>query len=62
MIPPVFVYTLLVELAAVQLASASLVMAGVLLPRREGKRVVSSVALVPNLSPSVLGLSAVGTF
>ena len=61
-IPPVFVYSVLVELAAVQIASASLVMAGALLPRREGKRVVSSVALVPSLSPSALGLSAVGTF
>ena len=62
MIPPVFVYTLLVELAAVQVASASLVMAGALLPRREGKRVVEAMTLVPTFTPSTVGLAAVGTF
>lgn len=61
-IPPVFVYTLLVELAAVQLASASLITAGALLPRREGRRVVKTVSLVPSFSPGAVGLSAVGTF
>lgn len=61
-IPPVFVYTLLAELAALQLASASLVAAGALMPRREGRRMVETVTLVPALSPSTLGLTAVGTF
>lgn len=61
-VPPVFIYTLLVELAAVQLASASLIMAGALLPRREGRRVVQTVDLLPSLSPTAVGLSAVGTF
>ncbi|HEX2872217.1 MAG TPA: hypothetical protein VHP33_13190 [Polyangiaceae bacterium] len=61
-VPPVFVYTLLVELAAVQLASASLIMAGALLPRREGRRVVQTVNLVPSLTPTTVGLTALGTF
>lgn len=61
-VPPVFVYTLLGELAAVQLASASLIMAGALLPRREGRRIVQTVTLVPSLTPRAVGLSAVGTF
>jgi hypothetical protein len=62
MIPPVFVYTLLAEVAAVQLASASMILVGALLPRREGRRVVQSVTLVPSLNPAAPGLVAVGTF
>lgn len=61
-IPPVFVYTLLAELAAVQLASASMIAVGALLPRREGRRMVQGVTLVPSLTPAAVGLSAVGTF
>jgi hypothetical protein len=61
-IPPVFVYTLLAEVAAVQLASASMILVGALLPRREGRRVVQSVTLVPSLNPAAPGLVAVGTF
>jgi hypothetical protein len=61
-VPPVFIYTLLVELAAVQLASASLIVAGALLPRREGRRLVQTVTLVPSFAPTAVGLSAVGTF
>ena len=61
-IPPVFVYTLLAEVAAVQLASASMILVGVLLPRREGRRMVQSVTLVPSLNPGAPGLSLVCTF
>jgi hypothetical protein len=62
MIPPGVVYLLLAEVAAVQLASASMIAVGALLPRREGRRVVQNVSLVPSLNPAAPGVSVVGTF
>jgi hypothetical protein len=60
-VPPVFVYTLLVEVAFVQVAAAGMITAGALLPRRPGRRFVGSLTFTPLVGPSIVGLAASGT-
>jgi len=60
-VPPVFVYTVFGMVSFLQLGGAMLVTSGVLLPRREVEVASRRITLLPLLSPSTLGVAAVGT-
>jgi len=61
-VPPVFVYTLIGSVAALQVISATAIVAGALVPRREVITSARTFTVVPLLSPSMAGLGATGTF
>jgi hypothetical protein len=61
-VPPVFVYGLIAGVAGVQILSATMIVAGALVPRRQVIASARTFTVVPLLAPSMAGLGAVGTF